>query len=112
MKRSGGIDASCFSSQNPGYMKDNFIIVIESLHLPDKGDQYNVHELTPDKLKIREVVMIDIANDTVANSDYKPSEDPSKFHSAKSGRGPLTGKWQDVVSNNTCCITITFTLTT
>lgn len=78
-------------------MKENFIIVIESLHLPDKGDQYNVHELGPDKLKIREVVMIDIANDNVANSDYKPSEDPSKFHSNKSGRGPLTGKWTDVV---------------
>lgn len=86
--------------QNPGYMKENFIIVIESLHLPDKGDQYNVHELTPEKLKIREVVMIDIAQDPVANSDYKPTEDPSKFHSNKSGRGPLIGKWQDAVSNH------------
>jgi len=88
---------------NPGYMKDNFIIVIESLHLPDKGDQYNVHELTPDKLKIREVVMIDISNDSVANSDYKPSEDPSKFHSNKSGRGPLLGKWQDSVDPVMTC---------
>jgi len=88
---------------NPGYMKENFIIVIESLHLPDKGDQYNVHELTPEKLKIREVVMIDIANDSVANSDYKPSEDPSKFHSNKSGRGPLLGKWQDAVDPVMTC---------
>ncbi|KAF9815764.1 hypothetical protein SFRURICE_009281 [Spodoptera frugiperda] len=26
---------------NPGYMKENFVICIESLHLPDAGDQYN-----------------------------------------------------------------------
>jgi len=47
--------------------------------------------------------MIDIANDTVANSDYKPSEDPSKFHSNKSGRGPLLGKWQDAVDPVMTC---------
>jgi hypothetical protein len=28
--------------QNPGYMKENFIIVIESLHLADTGMQQNV----------------------------------------------------------------------
>lgn len=28
--------------QNPGYMRDNFIIIIESLHLADVGDQENV----------------------------------------------------------------------
>jgi hypothetical protein len=78
-------------------MKDNFSIVIESLHLPDKGDQYNVHELAGEKLKMREVVMIDIAADPVAPSDYKASEDPSKFRSHKSGRGPLVGNWQGMV---------------
>jgi hypothetical protein len=31
-----------FVSQNPGYMKENFIIVIESLHLADAGMQHNV----------------------------------------------------------------------
>jgi hypothetical protein len=32
--------------QNPGYMKENFIIVIESLHLADRGMQQNVsHDL-------------------------------------------------------------------
>ena len=51
-----------------------------------------------DKLKLREVVMIDIANDPVLPGDYKPDEDPSKFQSQKTGRGPLTGKWQDSVS--------------
>lgn len=28
--------------QNPGYMKENFVICIESLHVPDAGDQFNV----------------------------------------------------------------------
>uniref|UniRef100_A0A1B0G7Y9 Phosphatidylinositol transfer protein N-terminal domain-containing protein n=1 Tax=Glossina morsitans morsitans TaxID=37546 RepID=A0A1B0G7Y9_GLOMM len=74
---------------NPGYMRDNFIIIIESLHLADVGDQENVHELPPEKLKIREVVHIDIAHDPVTPADYKLDEDPTKFHSTKTGRGPL-----------------------
>ncbi|XP_039752657.1 phosphatidylinositol transfer protein alpha isoform [Pararge aegeria] len=76
---------------NPGYMKENFIICIESLHVPDVGDQANVHELPPDKLKIREVVHIDIANDPMSSADYKPETDPTKFKSVKTGRGPLVG---------------------
>jgi hypothetical protein len=37
-----------------------------------------VHELGPEKLKIREIVNIDIANDPVSSADYKESEDPAK----------------------------------
>lgn len=50
-----------------------------------------VHELSPEKLKNREVVYIDIANDPVSSSDYKPDLDPTKFQSQKTGRGPFTG---------------------
>jgi hypothetical protein len=32
-------------SQNPGYMKENFIIIIESLHLADAGMQHNVSHI-------------------------------------------------------------------
>ena len=39
---------------NPGYMKDNFYIVIETYHLPDDGHQENVHELEGKKLKQRQ----------------------------------------------------------
>ena len=35
------------------------------MHAPDRGTQENAHELTGDKLKQREVVYIDIANDNV-----------------------------------------------
>jgi hypothetical protein len=32
--------------QNPGYMKENFKLVIETLHVPDKGNQDNVSFFT------------------------------------------------------------------
>ena len=47
--------------QNPNYMGKNFSIIVETMHAPD-----NVHELTPEELKKREVIYIDIANDPVS----------------------------------------------
>nr|CFW94246.1 Eka-PI transferase 3 protein [Euperipatoides kanangrensis] len=82
---------------NPDYMRENFQISIESIHLQDNGSQENAHHLPPDKLKKREIVYIDIANDSIERRDYKPDEDPSKFHSERTGRGPLVGEWP-----NTC----------
>jgi len=79
---------------NPGYMKDNFYIVVETYHIADRGDQENVHELDKKKLKDRTVVPIDIANDEVAAADFKKDEDPSTFKSEKTGRGPLSGDWK------------------
>ncbi|KAI5724524.1 hypothetical protein M8J77_013509 [Diaphorina citri] len=78
---------------NPGYMKENFFITIESYHIADAGQQENVHDLPADKLKVREVVHIDIGNDPVSAGDYKETEDPAKFKSEKTGRGPLVGNW-------------------
>lgn len=31
--------------QNPGYMKENFMICIESLHISDTGEQENVRQI-------------------------------------------------------------------
>lgn len=87
---------------NPGYMKDGFFVCIETMHCPDRGDQENVHELSPEKLKMREVEFIDIGNDPVITKDYKESEDPSKFKSEKTGRGPLVGNWRDTVDPVMC----------
>lgn len=72
---------------NP-YMKENMIIDISTLHLPDRGESDNVHQLTGDELKKRNVVYINIA-DKVHRNDYKPEDDPERFHSVKTGRGPL-----------------------
>uniref|UniRef100_A0A182N4C2 Phosphatidylinositol transfer protein N-terminal domain-containing protein n=1 Tax=Anopheles dirus TaxID=7168 RepID=A0A182N4C2_9DIPT len=98
------IDGDDDLENNPGYMKDNFIICIESLHVGDAGDQPNAHELTPEKLKQRDVVHIDIANDPVSQTDYKETEDPTKFKSKKTGRGPLVGpEWKKKVSPVMTC---------
>ncbi|XP_069946303.1 phosphatidylinositol transfer protein beta isoform isoform X2 [Cherax quadricarinatus] len=80
-----------FMPKNPGYMKKNFIISIETLHVADMGTMENAHELSGEKLRLREVVPIDISNDPVKTADYKPDEDPTKFKSEKTGRGPLQG---------------------
>lgn len=84
-----------------------------------------MHELPPEKLKHRDVLVIDIANDNVSSKvctnsdiihspsfclehekcpfessnvltlqDYKETEDPSKFKSEKTGRGPLASDWK------------------
>lgn len=63
-----------------------------------------MHELPPEKLKTREVVFIDIANDPVAPSDFKEDEDPAKFKSTKTGRGPLVGpNWKNNVNPVMTC---------
>jgi len=88
---------------NPDYMKDNFYIKIETMHLADRGDSENVHNLPPELLKKREVVMIDIANDSVDRKDYKADEDPTLFKSTRTGRGPLKGEWKSKVDPVMCC---------
>lgn len=60
--------------------------------------------MTPDKLKAREVIHIDIANDPISNADYKEDEDPTRFKSEKTGRGPLVGKdWKREVKPVMTC---------
>ncbi|NP_001233119.1 uncharacterized protein LOC100162809 isoform X1 [Acyrthosiphon pisum] len=88
---------------NPNYMKEKFMITIESFHCADRGTQNNVHELSPEKLKQREVQIIDIGNDPISSSDYKEDEDPKKFKSQKCGRGPLQGNWIETASPVMTC---------
>lgn len=88
---------------NPSFMKDKFIIIIETLHAPDRGNEENVHQLPPEKLKQRDIVRIDISNDGVSSSDYKKEEDPSIFKSKKTNRGPLVGNWIEKVDPVMTC---------
>ncbi|KAK6636459.1 hypothetical protein RUM43_010120 [Polyplax serrata] len=80
---------------NPLFLGQKFTISIDSMHLKDVGNSENVHQLPPEKLKHRDVVHIDIANDKIEPRDYIKHEDPTLFHSQKTGRGPLVGKWQE-----------------
>jgi len=82
----------CRTVYTNDYMKDAFHIVIETRHEPGTGDIENVHSLSPQHLKKRVVDVIDIANDKCDARDYKEEEDPTKFKSEKSGRGPLQEK--------------------
>ncbi|XP_071537192.1 phosphatidylinositol transfer protein alpha isoform-like [Panulirus ornatus] len=73
------------------FMKEDFLISIETLHVPDRGTSENIHRLTSEKWSTVEVVTVDIANDPISAADYKPEEDPTMFMSSKTGRGPLQG---------------------
>ena len=94
-------------------MQGNFFIKIETYHIGDRGYSDNVHELSSEVLKNREVIHIDIANDEVAAADYRPLEDPKKFTSIKTGRGPLISNndWRQEVDPVMTCyklVTIEF----
>ncbi|XP_066551239.1 phosphatidylinositol transfer protein alpha isoform [Amia ocellicauda] len=86
------------------YMKDDFLIKIETWHKPDLGTIENVHGLDPDTWKKVQVVQIDIADPSQVNAkDYKPEEDPTKFKSQKTGRGPLGPNWKKELPQKTDC---------
>ncbi|XP_060074363.1 phosphatidylinositol transfer protein alpha isoform-like [Ylistrum balloti] len=94
---------------NPGYMKENFYIIIETLHCSDRGNQKNAHGLNPEDEKHRKVVVIDIANDSVSASDYKEEWNPKLVKAVKSentgepiGRGPLGVDWMKTVEPVMC----------
>ncbi|XP_057688445.1 phosphatidylinositol transfer protein beta isoform-like [Corythoichthys intestinalis] len=86
------------------YMKDNFLIKIETWHKPDLGTQENVHKLDRSSWQQVTVVPIDIADGSqVCASDYKQDEDPAKFKSVKTGRGPLGPFWKkELGAKNDC----------
>jgi len=77
------------------YFKNNFRIQLDTVTLPAQLGgicDENAHNLTPEQLAKREIIVIDIA-EPVSQSDYTESEDPMLFKSLKSGRGPLTLDW-------------------
>ncbi|XP_048374635.1 phosphatidylinositol transfer protein alpha isoform [Sphaerodactylus townsendi] len=85
------------------YMKDDFLIKIETWHKADLGTQENVHKLDPSEWKNVEAIYIDIAERSqVLSKDYKPEEDPSKFKSIKTGRGPLGPNWKKEIVKSDC----------
>ncbi|XP_036005811.1 phosphatidylinositol transfer protein alpha isoform [Fundulus heteroclitus] len=84
------------------YMKEKFMIKIETWHKPDMGDQENVHNV--EKWDTVEVVNIDIAdNSSINQKDYKAEQDPAIFQSKKTERGPLGPNWQKELANNPKC---------
>lgn len=81
---------------------ETFSISIESLHLNDKGETENAHKLSPEMLRQREVVYVDIANDPM-EADVLEAQDPKKFQSLVTGRGPLASDWKTTTSSLMTC---------
>ncbi|KAF3816543.1 hypothetical protein GH733_013891 [Mirounga leonina] len=83
---------------------EDFLIKIETWHKPDLGTQENVHKLEPEAWKHVEAIYIDIADRSqVLSKDYKAEEDPAKFKSIKTGRGPLGPNWKQELVNQKDC---------
>lgn len=72
-----------------------FSIHIETRYEDNNGSSPNVLKVNDEELPDREVVFLDIATDPVAEHKYKESEDPTKFKSVKTKRGPLEEGWRD-----------------
>ncbi|ORX98708.1 Phosphotidylinositol transfer protein, beta [Basidiobolus meristosporus CBS 931.73] len=84
----------CKTVVTNGYMKENFELVTETMHVADdRGNLENAVRAPPEVLKKREVVIMDAAKDKLDKNDYNAEQDPTLFKSQKTGRGPLTGDW-------------------
>lgn len=87
------------------YFRNNFRIELDTItrECVNGEAEHNVHNLTPEQLEKREIVIIDIS-DPVPDSDYKADEDPAIFKSTKTGRGPLQrGSWYKKQRPLICC---------
>ncbi|KAG0567036.1 hypothetical protein KC19_7G105400 [Ceratodon purpureus] len=82
-------------------------LILETTHIADRGATENALNLDAKTVKKRQVEFIDIAMDPVEN--YVESEDPLKFKSEKTGRGPLQEGWQKTCEPVMCaykCVTV------
>ncbi|EME29343.1 phosphatidylinositol transfer protein [Galdieria sulphuraria] len=85
--------------RNP-WLGDIFSLVVDSLHVQDKGTMDNALGLTEAELSKRKVEFLNIASDEVK---AVKGEDPTKFHSEKTGRGPLAPDWYEHTEPVMCC---------
>ncbi|XP_071954420.1 cytoplasmic phosphatidylinositol transfer protein 1-like [Antedon mediterranea] len=72
-----------------------FSIEIETKYENNSGTTDNCLGYSEEDLLQREVLPLDIAFDEISEKHYKENEDPTKFKSAKTGRGPLTAGWRE-----------------
>ncbi|XP_076054532.1 retinal degeneration B isoform X3 [Oratosquilla oratoria] len=72
---------------------EKFSIEVETYYFNDGGHQDNVFSLSKSDLKQREVDLIDVVRDQLYGADYKEEEDPRRYISQKTGRGPLEDNW-------------------
>jgi hypothetical protein len=95
-----------FTAYKNDYMKDSFVMVIETRFEADAGQTENIFNLSAAELSKRVVDVVDFVNDPCDPRDYKASEDPSTFVSQKTGRGPLGAGWVNEQSPVMCCYSL------
>ena len=76
------------------FFGEKFSIISETRYVDDdEGAIENIHKISEQDMKEREVEVVDIVKETVDPLHYKVEEDPTKFKSKKTGRGPYQGGW-------------------
>ncbi len=81
----------CYTSYHINFFKSNFEFTVESIHKADRGTTENALELKGKHLKKRQVVTIDIANDSPKPKAGEP--DPRTHTNEVAGTGPLGKHW-------------------
>jgi len=76
-------------------MEENFHITIVSYHDDGKTVLDNATNLKAEQLAKRVITDLDIVSHSLNRRDYDEAEDPTKFKSAKTGRGPLQEGWSE-----------------
>ncbi|XP_071529993.1 protein retinal degeneration B isoform X3 [Panulirus ornatus] len=72
---------------------EKFSIEVETYYFDDAGHQENVFNLSKSEMKQREIDLIDVVKDQLYGADYVEEEDPRKYKSQKTNRGPLGDNW-------------------
>ncbi|CAF0802985.1 unnamed protein product [Adineta ricciae] len=83
-----------------------FSIMVETRYENNNGTTENCHQLSPEELAIRKMEYLDIALENVPDYKYKESEDPCKYKSTKTGRGPLVPNWREFMKPIMCAYKI------
>jgi hypothetical protein len=88
------------------YFKGSFRLELDTVtrECVNGEAEHNVHDLSPEMLEKREIVVVDIAEPT-SFGQYKEDEDPTLFKSAATGRGPLKrGEWISASQQPLICV--------
>ena len=86
----------------PALSKEKFSISIESRYFDDYGDQENAMGLSPSDLKKREVIFMDIA-DNSSGEKVPDNESGMEYHSEKRNFGPLKPGFYKETPKHMCC---------
>jgi len=94
----------CKTVINNPFLGEKFSIVVESMHLLDRGEEENIFGLDDQTLNRRKVEHLDIAVDELCNKKYRSdSIDPKKVKFSKFDRGPLYLGWKEASEEPRMC---------